>query len=117
MFNSETETLTEVRGDLVLAALCIGQFHAPCQIDPERILVRADEPLLMALGALGLKIRAVVEEFTPAPLFVPDSELLAQAARHHETRRVRTHVARYHGADPDELEDDLAGEGGAPSAG
>ncbi|MEZ5685073.1 MAG: hypothetical protein R3D78_03885 [Paracoccaceae bacterium] len=108
MFNSETETLTEVRGDLVLAALCIGQFQAPCQIDPERILVRTNEPLLMALGALGLTLRAVVEQFTPAPLFVPESELLAQAARSHESRRVRTHVARYHGADPEEDEDEAA---------
>ena len=40
---STMQTLTEVRGDLVLAALCVGQFRAPCQIDSDRLLVKHTE--------------------------------------------------------------------------
>lgn len=101
-----TKTLTEVRGDLVLAALCIGQFRAPCQIDSERLLVEADEALLQALGALGLSLIATQEAFTPAPLFAPEEAMLDRAARAGAgvRRLVHTHVSRTHddeGADED----------------
>ena len=86
------EALTEVRGDLVLAALCVGQFRAPCQIDADRLLVRADEALIQALRALGLEIAAVVEPFTPAPLFAPEEVILDQVARGVTRRHVHTHV-------------------------
>ncbi|PYF12851.1 hypothetical protein C8J30_101232 [Rhodobacter viridis] len=90
------ETLTEVRGDLVLAALCVGQFRAPCQIEAERLLVRADEALMQALRALGLDTTAVFEAFTPAPLFAPDDVILDQVARGIIRRQVTTHVFRPH---------------------
>ncbi|SOC12788.1 hypothetical protein SAMN05877809_106145 [Rhodobacter sp. JA431] len=86
------ETLTEVRGDLVLAALCVGQFRAPCQIDTSRLLVRADEALIQALHALGLETAAVVEDFTPVPLFAPEEVILDQIARGLGRRQVQTHV-------------------------
>lgn len=111
MTATEDEDITEIRGDLVLAALCVGQFHAPCQIEDDRLLVRADEPLLQALRALGLSLSASRGRLTPAPLFVPETELLAQAARTHSRRQVRTHVARYHGDD----EDDAPEEPGPPA--
>ena len=95
--------LTEVRGDLVLAALCIGQFRAPCQIEDDRLLVRADEALRLALGALGLTLCSCDAEaatgFTPAPLFAPDPPLVGAAVR----RQVHTHISRHHDDDaPDE---------------
>lgn len=99
-----TKSLTEVRGDLVLAALCVGQFRAPCQIDTERLLVEADEALMQALRALGLELYVVQEAFTPAPLFAPEDVLLDQAARGLARRQVHTHVYRHHdeeGADED----------------
>lgn len=92
---SEMLTLTEVCGDLVLAALCIGQFRAPCQIEDDRLLVRADAELLRALGALGLRVRTVAEPFTPAPLFAP-------VDAHHGRRQVQHHVAHLHTDDEDE---------------
>lgn len=107
MSDSNHETLTEVRGDLVLAALCVGQFQAPCQIDSDRILVRADEMLIRALEALGLSLAATVESFTPAPLFVPETVILEQVSRSIETRRVATHVSRFHGDEPED-EDEAA---------
>lgn len=98
------ETLTEVRGDLVLAALCVGQFRAPCQIEAERLLVRADEALIQALRALGLEIAAVSEVFTPAPLFAPEELVLDQVARGILRRQVTTHVFRPH--DDESAEED-----------
>ena len=82
-------TLIEVRGDLVLAALCVGQFRAPCQIEADRLIVLAGEPLTQALNALGLVLSATeAESFTPAPMFAPDSG--------HGGRHVHTHVSRHH---------------------
>lgn len=101
-----TKSLTDVRGDMVLAALCIGQFRAPCQIDADRLLVEADEALMQALRALGLELRVVHEPFTPAPLFAPEEVLLDQAARGLARRQVHTHVYRHH--DEDGAEEDLS---------
>ena len=99
------ETLTEIRGDLVLAALCVGQFHAPCQIEDDRLLTRADEGLLRALDALGLHCTPVKAVFTPAPLFAPEDEVLRQVAAQTSlrARRVATHVSR-HADDDDDLD-------------
>ncbi|WP_420343849.1 hypothetical protein [Paenirhodobacter sp.] len=92
---SEHETtqdrqLIAVQGDLVLAALCVGQFHAPCQIEAERLLVQADGPLRQVLQTLGLKVDPVEAPFTPVPFFPPE----ASAPR----RGVHTHVSH----DPDD---------------
>lgn len=100
------ESLTEVRGDLVLAALCVGQFRAPCQIEAERLLVRADEALAQALDALGLELAVVVESFTPVPFFAPE-DLVDAAARGLTRRQVQTHVFRPH----DEAGEDDAAPG------
>ena len=102
------ETLTEVRGDLVLAALCVGQFRAPCQIDCDRLLVRADEPLMQALRALGLETAAVFEAFTPAPMFAPEEVILDQVARGILRRQVTTHVFRPHDEETAEEDGDTA---------
>lgn len=94
--------LIEVRGDLVLAALCVGQFRAPCQIEPDRLYVQADEALLQALRALGLGLAPVeIDSFTPAPLFAPETGL---AGRGDVRRHAHIHVSRQHDDDPaDEL--------------
>lgn len=89
---SQTMTLTEVRGDLILAALCVGQFRAPCQLEDDRLLVRADEGLIAALKALGMRLSTVAEPFTPEPMFAP----VPEAALGHGKRRVRYHVAHLH---------------------
>jgi hypothetical protein len=98
------ETLTEVRGDLVLAALCVGQFRAPCQIDSDRLVVRADDALMLALRALGLEVEAVQEVFTPAPLFAPEEVILDQVARGMMRRQVHTQVFRPHDEEASEEE-------------
>lgn len=103
------KSLTEVRGDLVLAALCVGQFRAPCQIDTERLVVEADEALLQALRALGLSLSLTQEPFTPAPMFAPEEVVLDRLARMSAGRRqVQTHVSRSHDEDGAE-EDQSAG--------
>lgn len=96
--------LIEVRGDMVLAALCIGQFHAPCQICPQRLVILADEPLMRALAALGLELRDTDEPFTPAPFFAPESALEGAGARQ-ARRQVRSHGFHDHAEDaPEENE-------------
>lgn len=100
------QTLTEVRGDLVLAALCIGQFRAPCQIEADLLLVQASEPLVQALSALGLELSAVRRPFTPAPMFAPEETILEQMTRGGARRLVHTHVSRQH--DDDSAEEDLS---------
>lgn len=98
--------LIDVQGDLVLAALCIGQFRAPCQIETDRLFVHADEALLQALRALGLMLRAAtLESFTPAPLFAPDQVFGLRDARRH----AHIHVSRQH-------DDDSLDENEAPGA-
>jgi hypothetical protein len=90
--------LIEVSGDLVLAALCVGQFRAPCQLENDRLVVRADEVLMQALSALGLSLTpASIEVFTPAPMFAP--ETAGRAPRH-----VHTHVS--HLAEDEEAPED-----------
>lgn len=106
---SEMLTLTEVRGDLVLAALCIGQFRAPCQIEDDRLLVRAGAELLAALAALGLRVRTVAEPFTPAPLFAP-------VEARHGRRQVQHHGAHLHTDDEDEESDEAGGASPASNA-
>ncbi len=89
-------TLIECRGDLVLAALCVGQFRAPCQIEADRLIVRAGEPVMAALRALGIDVVPAPEGavFTPAPSFAPEGPHL---------RAARTHVSRHHDDEaPDE---------------
>ncbi|MFT3687612.1 hypothetical protein [Paenirhodobacter sp.] len=82
-----TQQLMEVRGDIVLAALCIGQFHAPCQIDGNRLLVLAEAPLRQVLQTLGLELNDTDEPFTPVPCFAPE------AGAHGAARRaVQTHA-------------------------
>lgn len=80
--------LIEVKGNIVLAALCVGQFHAPCQIDAERLLVLADQPLRQVLQTLGLEVRDSDDPFTPAPFFA------SETSAHGIVRRaVRTHAS------------------------
>lgn len=102
---STMQTLTEVRGDLVLAALCVGQFRAPCQIDSDRLLVQADEALGQALHALGLELRMTTEPFTPAPLFAPEQTILGQVAHGSAARRAAVHVHGSHDHDADAPEE------------
>lgn len=92
--DAEPRSLTEVRGDLVLAALCVGQFHAPCQIEEDCLLVRADASLLELLRALGLRLRQVTRAFNPAPMFAPTGSTAG-----HGRRSVHHHVSHLHPED------------------
>lgn len=62
------EPLIEARApaqDLVRLAWHVGNRHAPAQIEPGRILVRADPVMADMLARLGAATRAVTEPFTP----------------------------------------------------
>lgn len=60
------EALTEIRGDhLIRLAWHIGNRHAPCQIEVDRLLIKPDHVLSDMLAKLGAKTRDVVEPFTP----------------------------------------------------
>ena len=59
------EPLLEVRGDLSRLAWHVGNRHAPCRIEPDRLLVQADPVMADMLRGLGATVRAVIEPFEP----------------------------------------------------
>ena len=59
------EELMEVQGDLHRYAWHIGNRHAPCQIEGDRLLIRRDHVLRAMLEWLGAVVKDVVEPFTP----------------------------------------------------
>ena len=59
------EELMAVRGDLARLAWQIGNRHAPCQIAPDRLLIRRDHVLRGMIEGLGATVTDVVEPFTP----------------------------------------------------
>ena len=50
---------------LAFVAWHIGNRHTPCQIEPDRLLIRADHVLQAMLVQLGASLRQVSEPFTP----------------------------------------------------
>ena len=59
------ESLLEITGDLSRLAWHIGNRHTPCQIEADRLLIRADHVLEAMLRQLGAKIVRITEPFTP----------------------------------------------------
>jgi len=59
------ETLYEVRGPLTRLVWHIGNRHTPCQIEDQRLLIRADPVLKLMLQGLGATIRETTEPFRP----------------------------------------------------
>ena len=60
------EPLLEITGPhLAFVAWHIGNRHTPCQIEPDRLLIRADHVLQAMLAQLGAALRPVSEPFTP----------------------------------------------------
>ena len=60
------EPLLEITGPhLTFVAWHIGNRHTPCQIEPDRLLIRADHVLQAMLAQLGAALRPVSEPFTP----------------------------------------------------
>lgn len=60
------EPLLDIRApDLVRIAWHVGNRHTPCQIGPDRLLIRRDHVIADMLVRLGAEIRDVTEPFTP----------------------------------------------------
>lgn len=59
------EPVLVVTGDLARLAWHIGNRHTPCQIEPARLVIRADHVLEAMLRGLGAKVVASVEPFQP----------------------------------------------------
>lgn len=59
------EPVLVVTGDLSRLAWHIGNRHTPCQIEPDRLLIRRDHVLEGMLLGLGGKVRQTMERFTP----------------------------------------------------
>ena len=59
------EVLYAVSGPLVRLAWHIGNRHTPCQIEAERLLIRADPVLKLMLHGLGATVTEVTEPFRP----------------------------------------------------
>ena len=60
------EPLLEVTGEgLARLSWHIGNRHAPCQVEADRLLIAPDPVLRDMLGRLGAGVRDVTEPFTP----------------------------------------------------
>jgi urease accessory protein len=59
------EPVLVVRGDLTRLAWHIGNRHTPCQIEADRLLIRADHVLAEMLRGLGAEVVAATEPFMP----------------------------------------------------
>ena len=59
------EELLEVQGDLARLAWHIGNRHAPCQIEADRLLIQVDPVLEDMLTKLGANVRHISEAFIP----------------------------------------------------
>jgi urease accessory protein len=59
------EPVLVIRGDLVRLAWHIGNRHTPCQIEPDRLVIRADHVLADMLRGLGATVTETSAPFTP----------------------------------------------------
>lgn len=59
------EPVLSITGDLTRLAWHIGNRHTPCQIEPLRLVIRADHVLEAMLRQLGAKVSPSVEPFQP----------------------------------------------------
>lgn len=60
------EPVLEITGpDLARYAWHIGNRHTPCQVEPARLVIRADHVLEAMLHQLGASVRALTEPFAP----------------------------------------------------
>ncbi len=59
------EPVLVITGDLARLAWHIGNRHTPCQIEPTRLVIRADHVLEGMVRGLGGKVVAAVEPFQP----------------------------------------------------
>ncbi len=59
------EALLAVTGDLTRAAWHVGNRHAPCQIEPDRILIQRDPVMEDMLVRLGAAVAPVTAPFFP----------------------------------------------------
>lgn len=59
------EDLVEITGDLPRLAWHIGNRHTPCQIEPDRLVIRRDHVIEGMLEKQGATLRLITEPFTP----------------------------------------------------
>ena len=59
------EAVLVIRGDLVRLAWHIGNRHTPCQIEADRLVIRADAVLADMLRGLGATVAEAQAPFTP----------------------------------------------------
>jgi urease accessory protein len=59
------EPVLVIKGDLVRLAWHIGNRHTPCQIEVDRLVIRADHVLADMLRGLGAKVTETRAPFTP----------------------------------------------------
>lgn len=59
------EEVLVISGPILRAAWHIGNRHTPCQIEPDRLLIRRDHVLEEMLRGLGLTVTEALEPFRP----------------------------------------------------
>jgi urease accessory protein len=106
------EDLLAVSGDLPRLAWHIGNRHAPCRIEADRLLIRADPVLAGMLAGLGARVTPLRAPFEPEGGAYGAGRTLGHD--HHGPGHGHAHVhhhGSHHGAG-DEAEDDADAAGG-----
>lgn len=86
------EALLEVRGaELARLAWHIGNRHAPCQVEVDRLLIAPDPVLRDMLGRLGAKLRDVTEPFRPEGGAYGEGRTHGHSHHHHGDGHAHSH--------------------------
>lgn len=92
------EPLLEVHGpDLLRLAWHLGNRHAPCQIEPDRLLIQRDHVLLDMLRRLGAEVREVSEPFVPEGGAYGHGRTMGHEHHHGDLGSLSSHVPGHGG--------------------
>lgn len=94
------ESVLEITGpDLARYAWHIGNRHTPCQVEPGRLVIRADHVLEAMLRQLGADVRAATEPFSPEVGAYGTGRPMGHDHGHHDHHDDHNHHD-HHGAKP-----------------
>ncbi len=105
------EPLLEVRGDLPRLAWHIGNRHTPCQILPDRLLIRRDPVLAGMLAGLDARLSEVIGPFTPEGGAYGHGRTMGHDHGHdhahdHDHGHVHHHASHAGAEEPDESDEE-----------
>ncbi len=100
---AEEQVLSITGPDLARYAWHIGNRHTPCQVEPSRLVIRADHVLEAMLRQLGADLRATHEPFAPEVGAYGMGRPMSHDHSHdHDHLHVHHHASHRHDDEEDE---------------